>query len=446
MRSPLVTPTGAGSSGKSRKPRKPASASNALARQTKSQPKLSRSARLSGMLKKAAFPSKGTKTVVDPSTAEGKTRMQQTAMPQMDPLLTPSPRRSPRIATLNTISSCEDYSLSPLVHPDLFSRDLYRPIPSLVYGRCNFVSPDESSGTIFTGSIKSNIERASSNGSASDIRSTCLEWPSRFENHRSVRDYMKSGRPFPADESERNLKIVVRTGIRDLNDLAKELNSKATISSTLMEANISGKDQKLSKKTMKRSKSSSAKVNYSQTVMEAGKYENSGEREISPGGTAKASRKIYRTICSAAALPSSNANPSPGISSLSISMQEAIGESRVLKKRLFNDDPANERPFWKTKDIGSSTDAIENENVRRPESKGKKVWKRFSWNAATEKESTKSSQIPKNCSSRDSLDSKYTTLLDVDPENDIHKNGKPRKQTRKSRNLPRTVFKVLFDN
>ena len=101
-----------------------------------------------------------------------------------DPLITPSPRKSPRLAKFQLEKEC---SLSPLLNSSLFC------------------APNEVSGR----------NRAVDRGRV------------------PVANYMRSMKPFPRNESNRRAKIIVRTGIRDLNYLAEELNSKATITNSL---------------------------------------------------------------------------------------------------------------------------------------------------------------------------------------------------------------------
>ena len=100
------------------------------------------------------------------------------------PLLTPSPRRSPRIAAYNNLDS-----LSPLLNCNLF--------------------PESNKG--FDASLRLNDK-----GQVIKPRDV-------------VESYMRSLKPFPPDEKNRGNKIVVRTGIKDLSLMSEELNSKVRI-------------------------------------------------------------------------------------------------------------------------------------------------------------------------------------------------------------------------
>ena len=134
-----------------------------------------RARKLRNLFKRKARDEKGKFSAIQGSTAN---------LSEIDPLLTPSPRRSSRIAVQNDLNS-----LSPLVNYNLF--------------------PISNKG--FDASLRTNLK-----GEPAQTRDV-------------VASYMRSLKPFPVNEGNRSTKIVVRTGIRDLNSLAEELNSKATI-------------------------------------------------------------------------------------------------------------------------------------------------------------------------------------------------------------------------
>merc|ERR1711953_411777 len=133
------------------------------------------------------------------------------------PLLTPTPRRSPRLSVVN---SYKLDSLSPLLDEKLFPEQ-------------NRIDPS--------------VER-NSKGHPTNPKQVVASY---------ANTYMRSNKPFPRDEVNREQKILVRTGIRDLNALSEEFNSKATIIHSLsLNENLACCGQKGTKKSINKSSSS----------------------------------------------------------------------------------------------------------------------------------------------------------------------------------------------
>ena len=466
MRSPLFIPTTPKNSTKYQDPKKenPETSDNHAKQESKSK---TNSQKLRSILKRAAFPSVGLRT-------RGSSNQKNSFIAQMEPLLTPSPRHAHRKENVSFTTSPNDTtSMSPLLNSHLFSEgfdptltsnftstsrslnmnqfrsvDLtnQRSIPvglamsqGLTFGRSNDATSERSLPK-FTSSTSNDVINASDPEFYEQGES---ETRSMQTVHSNFQDYMKSGRPFPPNESERHIKILVRTGLRDLSHLAEELNSKARISSLLDAGDKyrlpANNDRGLGKQ-LKRSNSSSAKVNYTDC--------------------ANSKKQIHRTVHSSTALPGETEVLSSS-KVVATGIQEVSSETpKVLRKRLFDQKEENQMPEDRS---GSKTSAavpkVEDNAAKHAskESTVRKFGKRLSLTSRNED----SEQFPKtsrNSTGRRSLDSKYTTLLNVDAENKKPKNAEKAgkdvenvsrpdpKNVAAGKKVPRRIFKTLFEN